>query len=199
MPKSLRTKFLIWHIVLCTLILVAAAGWLHSWIGFALERHHDHVLEDSARRVVSSLSDKPLEPASLAASIRSLGVESNLTVVLVRNGNGDVIYPSPDLQSPVTGIGRQQELARAVADAPDSIRFITMTFHESEAVRFVSMPIRPRVAYAQVGVLLGDVGGWLHSVEFWSWIVIPLFVAITSLAAWFVAGRALSAETSASS
>jgi len=191
MPLTLRARFVIANVAFCALSVGGSAVLCHTWVGMALERHHDDQLHESAERVMESLAGKPLDRATVADTIRSSGVESNLTTVLVWSVNRELIYESPTIQGSAPPFSRNDALVQATTVGVSERRFLTLTLRDRELVRFVSVPIRAGEGHVQVGIVLGDVNDWLHSVELWSVVLIPLFLALTSLAAWIVADRVL--------
>ena len=192
MSMNARARLMIWHVVLYTLTLAVVAALCHGWVRMALDRHHDDQLSESGDRLAASLENVSMDRDSVATAVRSSGIESRLTAVLVRNASGEMIYTSSVFHVTEPAIARQDVLSQAVVDRPELPRFLTATFENSDIVRFVSVPVRSRTAYVQVGILVGDVESWLHSIEFWSFILIPAILVLTSLSGWFIIGRVLS-------
>lgn len=189
MSMTARTRLMIWHVVLYALTLGLAAALCHGWVRVALDRHHDDQLLESAGLLAASIETLATDRESVASAVRSSGMESHLTVVLVRATSGELIYESSVFHIKDPTIGRQEALSQAVVDRPGSPRFLTVTFDQSHVVRFVSVPIRSGGLYLQLGMLAGDVESWVHSIEFWSLILVPMILVLTSLSSWISAGR----------
>jgi hypothetical protein len=191
MPTNARTRLTSWHAVIFGLTIGAAAVFLHFWVSMALDRHHDDQLHEIADRIAASLKGAPLDRASVANIVRDSGAESRFTMVVVRNANGEVAYESQASKESVSAASIQPALLDLIKDRPADARFLRVALRESESARFVSVPSGGGDTYVQVGILLGDVGSWLHSIEFWSIFLIPGVVALTSFLFWRISGRLL--------
>ena len=190
MAMTLRARFVTSNVTLCAFTLALAVVLCHNWLGMALQRHHDHQLQESAERIIERIDNKSLERGPVAEAVHSSGVESTMTMVLVRNGQ-ELIYNSSVLHRSDDALGHNDALAEAATLSTPLARFLTLTLDESELARFVSIPIKQTGGVVQVGVALGDVAAWLHSVEFWAAILVPVLLVVTSVGSWLLADRVL--------
>jgi signal transduction histidine kinase len=187
---TLRARLTWWYVIALTLTLSAFAALLYVWLGRTLYRHHDSELLEDAGRIAILLRQTPLDEQAIEHAIVTL--DSAPRLLLVRNGDGELLYRSALLRVAEPTIGHHEALIHAAAHAPRDPEFFTITLEESGPVRFICTPIeRTPAAYVQVGHELGDVPTTMHAVAIASIVLVPIVIVLTSFGGWMIAGRAL--------
>lgn len=187
---TLRARLTWWYVVALTLTLSAFAALLYAWLGRTLYRHHDSELLEDAGRIAILLRHTPLNDQAIEHEIATL--DSAPRLLMVRNGEGELLYRSPLLRVAEPTIGHHEALIHAAAHAPRDPEFFTIALEQSGPVRFICTPIeRTPAAYVQVGNELGDVPATMHAVAIASIALVPVVVVLTSFGGWMIAGGAL--------
>lgn len=188
--ETLRARLALWYVAALTLTLTAFAFLLYAWLSQTLHQHHDAELKANALKLSDILAAVPADHEPIAQALRA--VDSVPRMVMVRNGQGELIYRSPLLQLAEPTIGQHEALVHAAVHAPSDPEFFTATLERLGLVRFICTPIAgAKSAYLQVGNPLGDVPATLHAVTTASIVLVPIIVIVTSFGGWLIAGRAL--------
>lgn len=188
--ETLRARLTLWYVAALSVALTAFAILLYAWLGSTLYRHHDGDLRASSDRIARLLTNVPLNDPAVAAALK--GMDAAPRLLMVRDGQGELIYRSPLLQVAEPTIGHHEALVHAAAHAPSDPEFFTVTLERTGPVRFICTPIdRTPPAYVQVGNALGDVPTTMHSIAITSFVLVPLVLLLTSIGGWTIAGRAL--------
>ena len=188
--ETLRARLTLWYVGALAVALTAFAVLLYAWLGSTLYRHHDAELRTNSDRIARLLTNVPLNESAIATALR--GIDAAPRLLMVRNGNGELLYRSPLLQVAEPTIGQHEALVHAAAHAPRDPEFFTVTLERTGAVRFICTPIdRTPPAYVQAGNALGDVPTTMHAVAIASFVLVPLVLLITVCGGWTIAGRAL--------
>ena len=171
--------------VLATLLLVLPLG--HRWLRFALERHHDHQLQEAGQRLKEQLGRGSVDEATAAIAIKAARVESMMTFAILRTSDGKVLYPSDALSEPVSEFRENAALIQAASERAVETLLTVRASDEDEA-RVLSVPLGSTSATIQIGVLLGDTDSWLHAIEFWAVVLVPAVLGLTVLGASVASG-----------
>ena len=188
--ETLRARLTFWYVAALSVALTAFAILLYAWLGSTLYRHHDGELRTNSDRIARLLINVPLNEPAIAVALK--GIDAAPRLLMVRDGQGELIYRSPLLQVAEPTIGHHEALVHAAAHAPSDPEFFTVTLERTGAVRFICTPIdRTPPAYVQVGNALGDVPTTMHAIAIASFVLVPLVLLVTSIGGWTIAGRAL--------
>ena len=187
---TLRARLTLWYVAALSLALSAFATLLYVWLGSTLYRHHDGELRTNSERIARLLASVPLSESAIATALKDIDAAPRL--LMIRNGQGELIYRSPVLQVAEPTIGHHEALIHAAAHAPRDPEFFTVTLERMGAVRFICTPIdRTPPTYVQVGNALGDVPTTMHAIAIASATLIPVVILLTSFGGWMIARRAL--------
>lgn len=187
---TLRARLTLWYVAALSLALSAFAILLYVWLGSTLYQHHDGELRTNSDRIARLLASVPLSESAIATALKDIDAAPRL--LMVRNGQGELIYRSPVLQVAEPTIGHHEALIHAAAHAPRDPEFFTVTLERMGAVRFICTPIdRTPPTYVQVGNALGDVPTTMHAIAIASATLIPVVILLTSFGGWMIARRAL--------
>ena len=187
---TLRARLTLWYVAALSLALSAFATLLYVWLGSTLYQHHDGELRTNSERIARLLASVPLSESAIATALKDIDAAPRL--LMIRNGQGELIYRSPVLQVAEPTIGHHEALIHAAAHAPRDPEFFTVTLERMGAVRFICTPIdRTPPTYVQVGNALGDVPTTMHAIAIASATLIPVVILLTSFGGWMIARRAL--------
>lgn len=188
--ETLRARLTLWYVAALSVALTIFAVLLYLWLGSTLYRHHDGELRATSDRIAQLLTDVPLNEAAIGMALK--GMDAVPRLLMVRDGQGELIYRSPLLQVAEPTIGHHEALIHAAAHAPRDPEFFTVTLERTGAVRFICAPVdRTPPGYVQIGNALGDVPTTMHAIAIASIVLVPLVLLVTSIGGWTIAGRAL--------
>jgi signal transduction histidine kinase len=187
--KTLRGRLTVWHLGVLTVSLGVFAALSYAVLSWNLYRHHDDELAHQADELGRVLNEVSLNQTDIRQAL--LGAPVGTRFVMVRDGQGELLYRDPVLESGEPGIGQQEMLVHAAAMSPQSPVFFTVDLERSSAVRFICVPLRQPSAYLQIGDPLGDVQSVLTQIAMACVPLLPVVLFLSSFGGWLIARRAL--------
>ena len=188
LTDSLRARLTVWYLLMLGLALAVFAGLLYLSLSRNLYRHHDGELAAEAQRLTTALHGSVLSVDTAADSIDR--ARPLTQIVMLRNGQGDLVFRSVLLRASEPNIGQHEALVHAVMNAQGGPQFFTATLERLGPVRFICTPLSDRL-FLQLGQPLGDVAATLNVVAITSAVLVPLVLVLTSFGGWVIAKRAL--------
>ena len=188
-PSTLRRRLTVWHLGILAATLAVFAVSCYAILSRSLYRHHDEELAQQAAQLVEALAATSLTQAAIRDAL--LGAPISSRIVMVRDGQGELIYRDPVLESSEPNIGQQAALRHAAQVNAQSAEFFTMDLQREAQVRFICVPLLQGGAYLQIGDPLGEVRETLRNIVI---SCVPLFVLVLVLSSFggaFVGTRAL--------
>lgn len=188
LTDSLRARLTVWYLLMLGLALAVFAGLLYFSLSRNLYRHHDGELAAEAQRLTTALRSATLSSDTAADAIDR--ARPLTQVVMLRNGQGDLVFRSVLLRASEPNIGQHEALVHAVMNAQSGPQFFTATLERLGPVRFICTPLSDGL-FLQIGQPLGDVAATLRVVAITSAVLVPLVLVLTSFGGWVIAKRAL--------
>lgn len=188
LTDSLRARLTVWYLLMLGLALAVFAGLLYFSLSRNLYRHHDGELAAEAQRLTVTLHGAALSSDTAADAIDR--ARPLTQIVMLRNGEGDLVFRSVLLRASEPNIGQHEALVHAVMNAQSGPQFFTATLERLGPVRFICTPLSDGL-FLQLGQPLGDVAATLSVVAITSAVLVPLVLVLTSFGGWVIAKRAL--------
>lgn len=187
--RTLRGRLTLLYVGTLGLTIAICAFLVYAALSRNLYRHHDDELSRQAQQVIDTLGEGQLTEAAIRRTLIASSVRSRL--VMIRNGQGELLYRDPVLDITQPEIGRHEALVHAAVVGMASPEFFTVKLDRTCDTRFICAPLRQPNMYLQIGDPLGDVQSLLHSTAMASLPFIAIALLASSVMGWFIAKRAL--------